>query len=150
MKFNFQFLKIKLDIFDRNVYIFSMIRKKLLTNCPVCGGELEITELRCKRCGTVIRGRFQSCEFCNLNEDHLDFLRLFLKVRGNLSEVAKRLGVSHPTARQRLRELLDALGYEIEEPEEIGPSDEAIDLLEKGEISVDEAIEMIRRRSKHE
>lgn len=126
-----------------------MLRKKHLTICPVCGGELEITELRCKSCGTVIRGRFQACEFCNLNEDHLEFLRLFLKARGNLSEVAKRLGISHPTARQRLRELLYALGYKVEEAEEVSPDDEVIDLLERGEITVDEAIDMIKRRSKH-
>ncbi len=115
--------------------------KRNLSKCPVCGGELEIAELRCSRCGTVIRGRFKQCEFCNLKEGQLEFLRLFLTSRGNISEVAKRMGVSHPTARQRLNDLLRSLGYEVVEEEE-----SPVDLLERGEISVEEAIELIKRR----
>ncbi len=120
----------------------TMNMKRNLSKCPVCGGELEITELRCSKCGTVIRGRFRQCEFCSLEEGQLEFLRLFLASRGNISEVAKRMGVSHPTARQRLNDLLRSLGYEIVEEEEESP----VDLLERGEISVEEAIELIKRR----
>ncbi len=118
----------------------------MLSKCPVCGDNLEVTEYRCRTCGTTIRGRFAHCEFCTLNDRELEFLRLFLISRGNLSEVAKRLGVSHPTARQRLRELLLALGYEIGEEEEESVPD-PIELLEKGEITVEEALELLKRRS---
>lgn len=124
-----------------------MKRKRVLNICPVCGGELEIAELKCSRCGTVIRGKFLPCEFCNLDEEKLEFLRIFLKSRGNLSEVAKKMGISHPTARHRLLELLLALGYEIEEEEE--EKVDIFELLERGEISVDEAIEILKGRKKY-
>ncbi len=121
-----------------------MLRKRLINRCPICGGTIEITEIRCRGCGTIVRGRFKVCEFCALSEEHLEFLRLFLKVRGNLSLLAKKMGISHPTVRHRLKELLRALGYKVEEDDEEEEED-VIDLLEKGEVSVDEAIELLKR-----
>ena len=73
------------------------------------------------------------------------FLRLFLKVRGNLSEVAKRLGISHPTARQKLNNLLLSLGYELEEEEEGKLTrTEILNMVENGEISVEEAVKLLK------
>ncbi len=119
--------------------------KRSLTKCPVCGDRLKITEYRCSTCGTVIRGSFEVCEFCALGEEQLDFLRLFLKSRGNLSVVAKALGISHPTARQKLNNLLYSLGYEPEEEEEKRiKRQEILDLLESGEISPDEALKLLK------
>ncbi len=115
--------------------------KKALTTCPVCGGRLKITEYRCNSCGTVIRGSFASCEFCDLDDENLEFLRLFLKSRGNLSVVAKVLGISHPTARQKLNNLLGALGYETSEKPE---TKDILDLLEAGEITAEEAIKLLK------
>ncbi len=115
--------------------------KKALTTCPVCGGKLRIVEYRCNSCGTVIRGSFESCEFCALDQENLEFLRLFLKSRGNLSVVAKILGISHPTARQKLNNLLSALGYEMEEKSNVR---DVLDLLEAGEITADEAIKLLK------
>ena len=50
-------------------------------------------------------------EFALLPKEHLDFLRLFVKTRGNLKEVERILGVSYPTVLARLDALLKALGY---------------------------------------
>ena len=57
-------------------------------------------------------------EFALLPKEHLDFLRLFVKTRGNLKEVERILGVSYPTVRARLDALLKALGYEEDEGKE--------------------------------
>lgn len=108
--------------------------------CPVCGSELLITEYTCPSCGLVMRGRFPHNEFAGLPEEKLEFLRLFLKARGNLSEVAKRLGVSYPTARARLDELLRELGYE---PEGRSRRLEVLEMLERGEITVEEALRLL-------
>ena len=43
-------------------------------------------------------------------------LRVFLRSRGNMREVEKHLGVSYPTARLRVSQLLDKLGL-ADEPE---------------------------------
>ena len=63
-------------------------------------------------------------EFALLPKEHLDFLRLFVKTRGNLKEVERILGVSYPTVRARLVEVLEA--------------------LRRGEISVEEAVARLR------
>lgn len=82
--------------------------------CPVCAHPLEVTGLACPVCGTRIEGRFELNEFARLPAEQLEFLRLFVRARGNLKELERSLGVSYPTVRARFEELLKALGYESE------------------------------------
>jgi hypothetical protein len=86
------------------------VTRKILESCPSCGGPLEITELRCTRCETQVRARYVPCPFCSLSEEQSTFLRIFVTSRGNLSEVEKRLGVSYPTVRAKLDEVIEQLG----------------------------------------
>ena len=74
---------------------------------------MEVRELWCPECEVSVRGRFPRCEFCGLPEEQLAFLRLFVSRRGNLREVEREMGVSYPTVRARLDELLRALGYAV-------------------------------------
>lgn len=106
-------------------------------DCPVCGNRLALTRLTCPSCDTELSGAFQACEFCALDPEQRELLRVFLASRGNLKDLQRHLGVSYPTARARFAELLRSLGME---PGEEG--DERIDVLEalaRGDIDVDEA-----------
>ncbi len=85
-----------------------MIRK-VLEGCPSCAGSLEIGEMHCTVCETEIRARYRPCDFCGLTEEQSTFLHIFVMSRGNLSEVEKRLGVSYPTVRAKLDEVLERL-----------------------------------------
>ncbi|OYO01019.1 hypothetical protein B0O41_3067 [Propionibacteriaceae bacterium ES.041] len=87
------------------------------SDCPVCGDQLHVTRLGCTTCGSELAGVFTSCEFCALNPAEIETLRVFLASRGNLREVEKHLGVSYPTARLRLTQLLMKLGLSGEEGE---------------------------------
>jgi hypothetical protein len=78
---------------------------KLFEQCPACGGPLVITECRCANCQLQLRGEFRVGSFSTLSEDQLTFVRVFLRARGNLSEVEKVLGVSYPTIRNKLDEI---------------------------------------------
>jgi hypothetical protein len=111
----------------------------------VCGNQLLITELTCPSCGTTIRGKFELEEFFRLSPEQLSFLRIFIKARGNLSEVQKELGISYPTARSRLEAIVKTLGYEAEEVQQERQVNEVLESLEKGEISAQEALEKIRK-----
>ncbi len=76
-------------------------------------------------------------------------MRIFVKVRGNLKEVERVLGLSYPTIRQRFENLLKALGYEAFDDlsDERG---EVIGLLERGEISPEDAtkrLQSLKRRT---
>ena len=79
-------------------------------DCPVCGNELDVTELGCPGCGSRLSGSFAPCRFCALSAADADVVEVFLRSRGNMREVERHLGVSYPTARQRFTELLARLG----------------------------------------
>lgn len=83
--------------------------RKMLESCPSCGGALAITEIECVRCDTQIRSRYHAGPFSGLSEEQTTFLRIFVMSRGNLSEVEKRLGVSYPTVRAKLDEVIQRL-----------------------------------------
>ena len=80
------------------------------SDCPVCGDHLQVTRLSCASCGSELAGVFTSCGFCALDDADSAMLRVFLRSRGNMREVEKHLGVSYPTARLRVSQLLDRLG----------------------------------------
>ncbi len=103
------------------------------TTCPVCGSGMVLTRLGCRQCGTEIGGEFRMSEFDALDDDQLGVLRVFLASRGNLREVARHLGVSYPTARARLTDVLVRLGL-------AGEADEDADLVGE-EMPADDATE---------
>lgn len=108
------------------------------TECPVTGGPLIVTRLECEESGVKIEGRFEPNEFAVLPEENLEFLRLYVRVRGNLKEVERILGLSYPTVRLRFERLLLALGYELG-PDATEERGSVLDLLEQGEIDAEEA-----------
>ena len=80
--------------------------RKILESCPSCGGPLTITEVRCDSCDTQVRSHYQPCPFCRLSPEQMNFTLLFVQSRGNLSEMEKSLGVSYPTIRGKLEEII--------------------------------------------
>lgn len=102
-----------------------------------------VTELRFPTSGVTVKGAFELNEFATLTSENLDFLRLYIRVRGNLKEVERVLGVSYPTVRAKFNTMLRALGYE---PELSDPHDEILSQLEKGEITPDEAARKMRAK----
>ena len=65
-----------------------------------------VTEVLFPEAGITVKGEFELNEFATLAPDTLDFLRLYIKVRGNLKEVERILGLSYPTVRARFDSLL--------------------------------------------
>lgn len=124
---------------------------KILYHCPICTSPLQVTEVSCPSCKTLIRGVFENtCPFCHLSEEHRYFLEVFLRCRGVLQEVGKALGISYPTVRARLDALLEALGYTTPptppETSPLEPSERLAILraLEQGRITVGEALHRLR------
>ncbi len=83
---------------------------RILGKCPVCGEGLGVTRLRCSACTTELSGDFQVCPYCRLDPNQERLVSVFLKTRGNIREVEKELGISYPTVRARLDEVVRALG----------------------------------------
>ncbi len=101
-----------------------------------------VTKIQFEHADVSIEGRFRLNEFATLEKGSLEFLRLYLKVRGNLKEVERALGLSYPTVRARFETLLRALGLEtLPEPPTVPESKEdAISALERGELSVEDVL----------
>ena len=116
---------------------------KGLPRCPVCGEEMVVERLRCPTCGISVEGEFLTNPFTYLKDDEVNFLLVFLKARGNIKEVERILGISYPTVRNRLNNVLKSLG--------IAPEEERVDVkeilekLDKGEISPEEAKKLLKK-----
>lgn len=119
-----------------------LMRKEVLGKCPVCSKDLEVVKLNCRSCGTSIEGHFDLCKFCLLTKEQKEFAAIFIKNRGNIKEMEKEMGISYPTVKNKLENLIEALGYKIQ-PEEINNKKEVLEKLYNGEISADDAIKMM-------
>jgi hypothetical protein len=84
--------------------------RDVISTCPVCEGELLISRLHCRSCGTALEGEFGVGRFGRLSREQLSLLESFLRARGNLKEMERELGISYPTVRARVDALVRALG----------------------------------------
>ena len=116
---------------------------RLIGKCPVCGGRLKVTRLKCTECSTVIENDFKLSKFESLEQEQLRFIEVFLKCRGNIKDVEKELGISYPTVRGRLDEVIEALGYNVAK-KPVPNGQDVLDLLEKNEITAEQAVKMLK------
>lgn len=128
----------------------------VISTCPVCSGELAVTRLHCRQCGTTLEGEFTVGRFGRLTKEQLALLESFLRSRGNLRDMERELGISYPTVRSRVEALIRALGFgprdgeEEAEDEAASAADTAADRqsilerLARHEISADDAATAIR------
>jgi hypothetical protein len=114
--------------------------------CPVCRETLEVTRLHCRHCDTSIEGHFDLGRFYQLTPEQLAFVETFVRCEGKINKVEEELGLSYPTVRNRLNEVIRALGYEVPEEQGLAAEQRKI-ILEKlaaGEITSEEAIKLLR------
>ena len=117
------------------------------TRCPVCAGPLVVTRLECSACGTEVNGTFALGHLASLREPHASLIEMFLRVRGNVKEMERELGLSYPTVRARLEEALTAAGLGRRAESEVDLAarrSQILDQLERGEISAAEAASRLR------
>ena len=120
------------------------MKYKVLNRCPVCSSKLLVKKLQCTKCNTVIENDFELSKFDYLNKGQLEFVEVFLKSRGNIKDVEKELGISYPTVRAKLDEVINSLGYKSNSKNLKSSTSDVIEALEKGEISPQEAIERMK------
>lgn len=118
--------------------------------CPVCGETLEVTRLHCRQCDTALEGHFGMGRLASLSAEQIGFVETFLRCEGTIKRVEKELGISYPTVRARLEEVIRALGFEVlsQVDQASGASDaersDILDRLARGEISSDEALALLK------
>ena len=122
------------------------MEKKLLHECPVCGKNLRVRVLQCPGCQTRIEGNFEpnASPIFYLSRKELEFVELFVKVRGNIKEVEKALGISYPTVRAMLDSIIRSMGYKVKRTPDAKKRMEIIERLEKGQIDAVQAAELLK------
>ena len=120
------------------------MNKEVIGKCPVCGNEMEVTKLSCNYCGTSIEGHFTLCKFCKLSEEQKKFIEIFVKNRGNIKEIEKELGISYPTVRNKLENVIEALGYSPKYSMPNVNKKEVLEKLSNGDITSEEAVKLLK------
>lgn len=118
---------------------------KILSQCPVCSGKLKAVKLKCNDCSTNIENEFNLSKFDYLSIEQLNFIETFVRCRGSIKEVERELGISYPTVRAKLDEVIESLGYLPKETKGKNENNDILDALEKGEISAEEAINKLKQ-----
>lgn len=120
---------------------------KPLSQCPVCDGRLQVTRLTCGACGVALEGNVPTSRLSLLSDQQQRFVETFLLANGNIKQVERELGISYPTVRKRLDEVIRVLGHaprpQLERREEI------LDAVDQGQVSPSEGIRMLKELRRH-
>jgi hypothetical protein len=147
--------------------------------CPVCGDRMVVSRLTCGHCGSALEGAFRvrgatsgatisgplgpraggratrgddDARFgrlARLDAPQLEFVETFLRCRGVIKNVEDMLGISYPTVKTRLADVLNAMGFGPEE--ELPDGDrrrerrEILADLAAGRITTEEAHRLLAR-----
>jgi hypothetical protein len=117
--------------------------------CPLCGGELTVTRIYCRVCDTTLEGRFASGPFSQLTPEQLTFMITFVRCEGKITRMENEIGLSYPTIRNRLHEVIRALGFEpgaSDEPAGLTEQDRQriLEDLDAGRINAEEAMRLLK------
>lgn len=85
------------------------IKIRLPLQCPACDSPLRVGRLFCSQCNTEVCGNFELPALARLTEKEQQFVIDFIKSSGSLKDMAKNLGVSYPTVRNVLDDLIEKL-----------------------------------------
>ena len=113
-----------------------------MTECPVCSGRLRPTRLSCEACDVTIQGELPASRLEILTEDQQRFVESFLIARGSIKEAEKLMGISYPTVRRRLDEVVHALGHPTTESQKT--QIDVLDAIENGSLTAKEAISRLK------
>lgn len=80
---------------------------KLPVACPSCSGSLNVSRLTCPSCTTEVSGNFPLPPLLRLPADEQSFILQFFLTSGSLKEMASQMGISYPTVRNRLDDLIE-------------------------------------------
>ena len=134
--------------------------QQLPTICPYCSGEITVTEIYCRQCDMTSRSRFTPGpvaefaeaqlvvlrRFARLTPEQLDLLEAFVRCEGKLNRLQEEVGMSYPTLRSRMNDMLRAMGFTPQEQDK-GQKIERRQILEDlaaGKISAPDAAALLR------
>ena len=91
----------------------------------------------------AIEGSFALPRLANLSAEDQVFVMAFVRSHGSIKGMEEMFGISYPTVKNRLNKIVQQL--QLVEVVPVTDHDEVLELLEKGEITVDEAAERLKK-----
>ncbi len=96
----------------------------------------------------AIDGEFELPPLARLRAEDQVFVAVFVKSHGSIKQMEKQFGISYPTVKSRLNRIAEQLDFvDVETVSE--PQNEILDRLDRGEISVDEALNALGKRGEN-
>jgi hypothetical protein len=106
------------------------------------GTAFTVERVRLKDNDIVIEGSFELPPLARLTAEDLLFITAFVRSHGSIKEMEAQFGISYPTVKNRLNAITSLLPFvDINPP---SPKRDVLDQLERGEISVDEALKRMK------
>jgi hypothetical protein len=99
---------------------------------------MSLTRASCAECRVDLDGQFEVSPLGRLPEADQVFVTAFLRHHGSIRKMEELFGISYPTVKNRLRQIVGRLDEEFAVP---SPNSVVLEQLARGEITVDEAIE---------
>ncbi|MBE0408390.1 MAG: DUF2089 domain-containing protein [Anaerolineales bacterium] len=107
-----------------------------------------MTRIHCRECESTIEGRFSAGLFGQLTSEQISFVETFIRCEGKITRMEEEIGLSYPTIRNRLHEIIRALGYEPGGEEPVKVTDEErkriLEDLDQERITYQEAMRLLR------
>ena len=101
---------------------------------------MQITRYRCSDCDLVVEGSFEPTPLARLSLEEQAFVTAFVREHGNIRKMEALFEISYPTVKNRLRALASKLDAALNVP---GDRSVVLDRLARGEITVEQALELL-------
>jgi hypothetical protein len=109
------------------------------------GAALSVEKVRLRDTGIAVEGDFELPPLARLTMEDQVFVTAFVRCHGSIKEMEQLFGISYPTVKNRLNHIAGQLEFvDINPP---SSRTEILDRLDKGEISVEEALKRMRGES---
>jgi len=79
---------------------------KLPIVCPSCESALQVSQMKCNNCETTVSGNYELPLYLQLTREEQEFILTFFLSSGSIKEMAKQAGLSYPTMRNKLDDLI--------------------------------------------
>lgn len=113
-----------------------------MIDCPVCKSKLMLSRLKCGGCGVVLEGNFSLPRLARLKPEYRTLAEQLILCGGNLKDLAAEVGVSYPTLRKKMDEMIGALN-ELKAADEHAVT-HILESIEQGSIPAEEGIRKIK------
>jgi hypothetical protein len=103
-----------------------------------------ITSVRMQSSGVSVQGEFEVPPLARLTYEDQVFVSAFVRSHGSIKDMEKAFGISYPTVKSRLNRIAEQLAM-VTVAVAAPTGDDALDLLERGQITAAEAAERLAR-----